>query len=578
MIPKSPIKVIMALTDSRRLTGPNLILDGPGAAAEIALPNDERDEALKLWLVHIRVLLESVGWSHQSSATRLYENGATIAISAPIDALYAATEIVEAAWDFAVAELGQTKAPELGKIIEDLIKDIHTEQNPALRDLQSGADARGVTLLTDDEMVTLGLGCGSQSWPSDNLPDPEDVSWGNISDIPTALVTGTNGKSTTVRIAAAIGAAAGLTVGFSSSDWVKAGKAVIATGDYSGPEGARLALRDKRVDMAVIETARGGLLRRGLPISKATACLITNVAADHLGDYGILDVEALADTKFTVSKAVRDSGTLILNADDKRLKARGEAFAGDVAWYGLSLGKDDCPRTGRAAFVDLDVLTLSQDGEQIPILPVKDFAPALGGAAAYNVSNALGAILLMAHMGVALAALKQGLLDFGSTPEDNPGRGNLIEVGGVKILLDFAHNPHGLKALTEGLTNVPAKRRLYLCGQGGDRSNDDIFQLTKIIHGADPEVIIVKELPAKLRGREPGEVPALITQYLSDLNYPASQIIQADSEFEAVMKAFAWAEPEDLLVLLVYAERDKVFELIEKLQSENWAPGQPVAF
>lgn len=553
-----------------------MVLDGPGAAAEISLLEEEKHRAIGLWVTHVHELLDAVGWVDETSATREYQGGATLAITAPIDALYAATEIVEAAWEYAQTQMEGRAAPDVKAVIKRLKDEISSELQPALIRLADAASVKGVTCLSDDDFVTLGLGVFSESWPNDAIPSPDKVDWNSVADIPAAFVTGTNGKSTTVRLAAAIGAAAGLTVGFSTSDWVKVGDDEIATGDYSGPEGARLALRDKRVELAVIETARGGLLRRGLPLPKAAACLITNIASDHLGEYGIHDVEALADTKFTVSKAVQQSGVLILNADDARLKSRGDAFAGAVAWYGLSLSERDAPLNGYAAFIRDNNFALAIDGEVISILPVEDFAPALGGAATYNVSNALGAILLMSALGVEPDAIKIGLLNFESTPEDNPGRGNFMNIGGVKVILDFAHNPHALVALTDTLNNIPAKRRLYLCGQGGDRSDADIHHMVKVIRDADPDTIIVKEIPNKLRGRTLGEVPALIRQYLSDMNYPKQRVLDAASEFDAVVKALKWAQPDDLLVLLVYADREQSLALIRKLQSENWQPGQVV--
>ncbi|GHA85494.1 Mur ligase [Algimonas arctica] len=567
----------MQLTDSRRLTGPSLILDRPGAAAEISVDDHVKDSALARWATHVRTLLDAVGWPDETLAVRPYQGGATLAITAPIDSLFAATEIVEAAWAQVCAEIAGEVSPDLNFAIGQLKEDIAQERDPVFRALHAASHSKGVACLFDEETVTLGLGKTSQCWPRDALPLPGQFDWADIADVPAAMVTGTNGKSTTVRIAAAIGAAAGLTLGFSTSDWVRVGDETIAKGDYSGPEGARLALRDPRVDLAVIETARGGLLRRGLPVPRATACLITNIAADHLGEYGIHTVEQLADAKFTVSKAVERSGTLILNADDACLKSRGQAFPGDVAWYGLSLSESDVPLTGYAAFVMDDHFAVSHNGKITLILPVKEFVPALGGAALYNVSNALGAILLMRILGVNTNAINAGLLAFESTAEDNPGRGNFIDVGGVNVVVDFAHNPHGLSALTEALNTLPAKRRLYMCGQGGDRSDADIYQLTKIIRDAASDAIIVRDMPSKLRGRKPGEVPALIRQYLAEMNYPTDQIFNAETEVEAVAKAFSWAQPGDLLVLLIYENRDKPLGLIQKLQAENWRPGQAVS-
>lgn len=567
----------MKLTDSRRLTGPNLLMNGPGAAAELDVQSTSRDHVVDVWKKHARRLLDAVDWENQKIVIRLYDGGATVAISAPMDALYVATDIVEAAWDLTENEVQTHADLDVENVIANLRQEIAKEVQPDLLKLCAAASEHNVTLLPDDDMITLGLGKYSRSWPRADVPNSSNVNWAEISDIPVALVTGTNGKSTTVRMAAAIGAAAGKTVGFSSSDWVKAGRDVIDTGDYSGPEGARLALRDSRVDMAVIETARGGLLRRGLPVARATACLVTNVAADHLGEYGILDVDALADTKFIVSKAVQQNGVLVLNADDPRLVARGQSFTGHIAWYGLDLTAADMPARGYGAFVKDGIMSLSKDGEIAPVLSVADFGPALGGAATYNVSNALAAILLMNIMGCDVEALRAGLLEFDSDIEDNPGRGNFMDVGGVKVILDFAHNPHGLGALTQSLSNVPANRRLYLCGQGGDRSDADIYDLVKVIRDADPEAIVIKELPSKLRGRELGEVPQLIEQYLSEMSYPKDQILSGASELDATIKAFEWAKPGDLLVLLVYAERKPVLELIESLKQSGWGPGKSVS-
>jgi cyanophycin synthetase len=163
--------------------------------------------------------------------------------------------------------------------------------------LEDKAIQMELTFLGHDDKISIGLGRGCKVYTTADLPAVGAVDWERLYDIPVAMVTGTNGKSTTVRLAAAIGAAAGKCVGLSSSDWVRIGDEILDEGDYSGPAGARLAVRDSRVEMAIIETARGGLMRRGLPVPTADVCLLTNVAADHLGSYGVMDVTALADAR-----------------------------------------------------------------------------------------------------------------------------------------------------------------------------------------------------------------------------------------------------------------------------------------
>jgi UDP-N-acetylmuramyl tripeptide synthase len=562
----------MELTDVRRLTGASLVLDRPGAAAETVLNDDQKDEIISAWTSHMRKILDAVDWPQEEIITRSYDGGATLLITAPIDALYAATDLIEAAWEMTEHEIQDERSEDFNAKIAELNEAIAEERNPNLLELASAAEENQVTLLSDDEIVSLGLGINCQKWDAEKTPSPAQVDWQAVSDIPVALVTGTNGKSTTVRLSAAICAAAGKTVGMSSSDWVRAGKDIIANGDYSGPEGARLALRDPRVDMAIIETARGGLLRRGLPIAKTAACLITNIASDHLGDYGIKDVPALADVKFTVAKAVATQGTLILNADDPLLVEKSKTFPGKISWYGFSINKDNFldwhDGINPTVFVEDDQMMLAENGSITPLLRVKDFAPALGGVARYNVSNALGAIALTRVLGIDHLSITQGLKDFDSTPEDNPGRGNFMTVAGVNVLVDFAHNPHGISALADAVNNFPANRRLFLLGQAGDRSDEDIRAMAKAVRDANPDMIIIKEMETHLRGRELGEIPEMIRHELDRLDFPESKISHANSELEAVKRALDWAVPDDLLVLLIYDQRQETLDLLRERQSE----------
>jgi UDP-N-acetylmuramyl tripeptide synthase len=268
-----------------------------------------------------------------------------------------------------------------------------------------------------------------------------------VADVPAVLVTGTNGKSTTVRVLASMVQAAGRVAGLSSSDWVRVGTDILDRGDYSGPGGARLALRDGRVEVAVLELARGGILRRGLPVRR--------VAADHLGEYGILDVEALADAKLVVAKAVRGSGRLVLNADDPRLAARAVASGAELAWFSLAPARG--VRDGAA--VEDGRLVLRRNGVSVPVLPMKEVRIGLEGAARHNLANALAACAAADALGLPPEAMAAALASFGTDEADNPGRGVWRELGAVKVLVDFAHNPHGVRAIAEVVARVPATRR-----------------------------------------------------------------------------------------------------------------------
>ena len=446
--------------------------------------------------------------------------------------------------------------------------------------LAEAAARHGVTFLDGEDEVSLGLGIGGRRWPSDDLPAPEEIEWAGLRDIPVGLVTGTNGKSTTVRLTAAMVAAAGRIVGLCSSDWVRVGGETVDEGDYSGPGGARRAVRDSRVETAVLEVARGGLMRRGLALPQADACLITNIAADHLGQYGITDVAALAEAKFVLSQAVRPGGRLILNADDPLLSARSTTYPGAITWFSLDPTAHGLAAWtaagGEAAFLADGHLLLVKDSERTPVLAVEDFPLAMGGAARFNIANALGAIALGSALGLPTEAMAEGLAGFKGNQDDNPGRGNFMEIGGVRILIDFAHNPHGVAALIEAIKGLPARRRLYLLGQAGDRRDEDIRDLVRIVWETRPERIVIKELAKALRGRTEGEVPEMIAAELEALGAPPETVSTADSEIEATRQALQWAKPGDFLILLLHTNRKEALALLQGLEARGWEPGMPL--
>jgi UDP-N-acetylmuramyl tripeptide synthase len=570
----------MELTDVRRLTGPNLFLEGPGAVGEAILSSPDSGMIVSLWRRNMKAILEAVGWSGERLVVRPYPGGASLVVSAPLDGLFVACDLIEWAWAAGEAAFAGAPDPDIASAAEKFRSKIVEDATPDLVALSKAAEERNVAFLWDDETLSLGLGKASKSWPREALPEPGAVDWGAIGDIPVAMVTGTNGKSTTVRLTAAIAAAAGKMPSLCSSDWVRIGRETIDEGDYSGPGGARLALREPRAEMAVLEVARGGLMRRGMALANADACAITNVAADHLGTYGITDVAALADAKFLLAKAVKPGGRLVLNVDDPELVRRSFRDGGAITWYGLSLEEKALAgwiaAGGEAAILSGDHFALAKQGEVSRILPVEDFPPGLGGAAKYNLSNALAAISLASALGLGPDAMAKGLAGFQSTAEENPGRGNFMELGGIRVLVDFAHNPHGVSALVQAVQGIPAQRRLFLLGQAGDRSDEDIRELTRVVWSCRPDRVIVQELLSKLRGRQPGEIPAVFESELSNLGAAPEAVGRADSAYDAVRQALAWARPGDFLVLLLYDERQRSLSFLERLQSEGWQAGDPL--
>lgn len=572
---------MVTLADSRRVPGPNLLWDRPGAVAEIACPDDRIEEFLTAWRVAARAMLDRLGWRDEALTSRRIPHGASVAISAPIDALFTATEVNEWAIARAAEQLGDPPAPDEESAARVLAERRREEARPGLVALHAAAVAQGVTLLHDPDEVSVGGGTGSRTWPLGEVPAPDTVDWDAVHDIPTVLVTGSNGKTTTVRLLAAVATAAGRVTGMSSTDTVTIAGQVLDWGDWSGPAGARAVLRDRRVEFAVLETARGGILRRGLAATRAVAAIVTNIAEDHVGEWGVGDLATLAETKLVVGRALLPGGRLVLNADDPTLVAAAGALlttpllwisldpASPVLQAHLAAGGDGC-------WVDRGAVLLQRQGRRTEVMTVAEAPITLGGAARHNVYNLVGTVALAAVAGLPLESIRAGLRGFAGGSRDNPGRLNVYRLGGATAIVDFAHNPHGMDALAALAAALPAERRLMVLGQAGDRDDHALRELARSAWALRPDRIVLKEMEKYLRGRPLGQTSDLLAAELLALGAAPENIVCAASEYLAVTTALAWARPGDLLVLPTHAERGRVLTLMERLQDVGWEPGQPL--
>ena len=549
----------MVPLEARRLTGPHLLGDHPGAGLDVPLASEADAAALAAWERLMPELLAGLGWASESIAVRRFAGSAALAISAPPDLLYAATDVLEAGWEAAVRTAGGDSA---SIDVAHLRERIARERNPALRALAEAAAEHGVTFLADDDGVSLGSGAGSVVYRPDGLPAPSAVAWDGIRDVPVVLVTGSNGKTTTVRLLAAMAAESGRRAGHTSTDGVVIGAETVATTDYAGPMGARMVLRDRRVDLAILETARGGILRRGLATRRADVAVVTNIAEDHFGDFGITTLHELADVKLMVARVVPPTGTVVLNADDPILAARGPALGRHVAWFSLDPSHPLLDRRVLACTVERDTVVIHAGGTAHAVARLADIPITRSGAVRYNVANALGATLAAAVLGFAPDRVGAALRRFTGSASENPGRGNVMDIGGVQVIVDYAHNPHGIAALAQLADTIPAARRLVLLGQAGDRDDDAIRELARAAWKLRPDRIVLKELAGLRRGRGPGEVRALLADELRRLGAPAGSVDTVESDVEAVEAALRWARPGDLLILPVHEQRDEVLQLL----------------
>jgi len=560
----------LRLRDARRLTGPNLYGDGTGAAAELYVTGMPPETVAAAWRSAWGRVAAAAALSAAGAVERPFAGGLGLYVPAAPDALYTAAFAIETAWHFAGSDLLGLPPGDFAAMTQALRAVARQEADPALLRLLAAAQAHGLDALWDDTALTLGHGASGVTYPAGDLPPPGAVDWAALANIPLVLVTGTNGKTTTTRLVAAMAAAAGLVSGLSSTEAVAVGGETVERGDFSGPAGARLLLRDRRVRAGALEVARGGILRRGLPVRRARAAVVTNVAADHLGEYGIATVADLARVKLTVRRGLGPGGTLVLNADDAGVAAEADRIGARAAWFSLDPGAAriaQARREGRpCAWLDGDRLILSAGagtGTEAELLIRAGDAPlTMAGAARYNIENALAASLAAAAAGLPAQAIRATLASFRSDVADNPGRCNEFAWRGARVFVDFAHNPHSIAAVTAALRAIPARRRFVMLSHAGDRSDDDIRALAAGAFALGPDVVVAAENPGYLRGRSPGEVPRLLREASIAMGLPPSQVWTAARPAEAARRILDELGEGDLALLLVHADRAEIFAML----------------
>lgn len=563
----------MLLVDARRLTGPNLLSRLPLVVVELSLdPPDVLDHVREVYLQELGRMRSALGFpSEVTPIVRRHRGGAVIAYEAPLDVMLPLTEMSEWA-ALSACEVLASRAPlSIEPKRSEVEAMLERDRSPEMLELLAEAKLRDLPFLWDDEVVSIGGGASSRSWPRTALPQVADVPWGTLQKIPVALVTGTNGKTTSSRLLARIAREAGFRVGASSSDAITIGGLVIDRGDWTGPAAARTVLRHEDVDFAVLETARGGILRRGLAIDTCDAALITNVSEDHTGGYGIDDLAAMTHVKGVTVRAVRPDGTIVLNAHDPKLVSLSTTLdpgRNIVFFVDLERGRDDTSArdvlrrhraAGGSAVVADDGAIVSIEGDTATkITDIESIPLTFGGAARYNVENVLGVVAMAQALGIPKEAIVAGLKGFGL--RENPGRGELVEHRGVRVMLDFGHNPQGLRAvmtLAESLRN--GKGDLYVvAGSAGDRTNREVGEMCRTMAEAKPRRIFVRELAGYMRGRLPGEMSAVFRRSLAALGFPERDVVMTDSEVDALRRIFAEAKPDDFVLVMVHLEREAV--------------------
>ena len=381
---------------------------------------------------------------------------------------------------------------------------------------------------------------------------------GAPSRVPIAAITGTNGKTTTSRMLAHIAKMTGFTPGLTTTDGVYIDGQRTVEGDMTGPVSARMVLADPQIDFAVLETARGGLLRAGMGVTRVDVGAVLNVQSDHLGMKGIDTLEQLAEVKRIVVEVAEDCA--VLNADDPNvLKMGGYTDAKVICYVTLNpshgLVREHIRAGGRACALEAGVngqmITLYDKGSHIPLLWTHLIPATLEGKALHNVQNAMFAAAMAFSMGIKLDAIRQGLRTFDSTFFQAPGRMNVFNEHPFKVLFDYGHNAHAVAAMADLAQRLEVSgRRLVVVAGPGDRRDEDLREIAKAVAGGFDHYICRRD--DGLRGRKPDEVPQLIAATLREHGVADHQISIIPDEQDAIDAGLRMAQPGD--VLLVFAD------------------------
>lgn len=411
--------------------------------------------------------------------------------------------------------------------------------------------------------------------------------------IPIVAITGTNGKTTTTRLMAHIAKTAGYKVGFTTTDGIYIQNIMMQRGDCTGPLSAEFVLKDPTVDFAVLETARGGILRAGLGFHKCDIGIVTNVAADHLGLKDINTLEDMARVKSIVPEAVMPSGYAILNADDELVYNMAKGLDCNVAYFSMdennALVAKHCSKGGLAAIAENGYITICKGTWKIRVEKIINIPLTFRGKAAFMIQNILPAVLASFIRNFDIGDIRLALDTFIPSPIQTPGRMNLFEFKKYSVMVDYAHNPAGFLAISKFLEKIDATPKIGIIAGVGDRRDADIFALGALAAKMFDEIVIRQD--RNLRGRSENEIINLMVEGMHSVD-PKKKHVVIPSESEAIDYAFKNAKkgsfivicsdvvPDALDQVMKYKDVEDKFELsIDDIpnQHEHVEPAQPEA-
>lgn len=394
--------------------------------------------------------------------------------------------------------------------------------------------------------------------------------------IPIIAVTGTNGKTTTTRLIAHIAKQEGYKVGYTTSDGVYIQNRLLMKGDCTGPVSTQFVLKDPTVNFAVLECARGGILRSGLGFNNCDIGIVTNVSEDHLGLNGIHSVEQLAKVKAIIPESVDQDGYSILNADDDLVYEMRRRVISKVALFSMD---ENNPRIkkmqeegGLTAVYENGYITICKGEWKLRVTKAINIPLTFGGKAKFMIQNVLPAVLAAHIKGISLNDIEVALQTFIPSPSQTPGRMNLFQFRDFQLLMDYAHNPSGMKALKEFTDEVQASYKVGIITGVGDRKKEDMIELGKISAEMFDEVIIRQD--QHLRGRSADEIIAYLREGIEQYD-PSKKTMVIKDEKEAVVYAIENARKGSLIVICSEMIKE-VTKLIQEMREEDQEPNYDV--
>lgn len=537
-----------AFADSRALRGASRHCAGPAVELRALGALSQDGSAHGRWIALVLDAARVLGWPDPMPRVLTVGEGPAasthLAFAAPAHQLTTAQALNEWAWEAAPdLDAPHPLRPDPMAHFKALAA---TQDKPALLALLAAAERRALPAFSSDGKLTLGEGAGSVSYAQAELPAPDQVPWDSLHSLPKMLVTGSHGKTTVLRLLAAMAREAGLSPGLAL--------------DGDG-ERCREVLRDPAVQAALMEVSRSQLLGQGLPVRQAQVAVVTNVSLHEPGEQTQHGLDDRAETMLTVAHALAQGSYLLMNGDDAAVLRVALRLAHSTApSWGLFSRSHDTPllgalrrHGGSTCAPRGDRLVLSHAGQEHDLGELSAMPLTLGGSAQQNINNVAAAALAAAAAGWPMDAVRHALLRFGAAAADNPGRLERWMHCGFTVVIDSASDSDALASLLKLAGALGGRRVGLLLGPPGSFSNESIAVFARTAASFKPDRVVIKDLPDDLCGREPGEVPLLLEQVLRAEGLPARALRHEHDEEAAVHALLGWAKPGDVVLLPLHA-------------------------